>query len=46
MSECKFREARREDVGFLVEMLADDELGKVRESLESPLPRACYDALW
>lgn len=44
MSEYKFREARREDVGLVVEMLADDELGKARETLASPLPKAYYDA--
>jgi ribosomal protein S18 acetylase RimI-like enzyme len=35
------RRARREDVGVIVAMLADDPLGSARERLEDPLP-ACY----
>jgi GNAT superfamily N-acetyltransferase len=35
------RRARREDVGIIVAMLADDPLGKARERIEQPLP-ACY----
>jgi ribosomal protein S18 acetylase RimI-like enzyme len=35
------RRARREDIGVIVAMLADDPLGSARERLEDPLP-ACY----
>jgi ribosomal protein S18 acetylase RimI-like enzyme len=35
------RRARREDIGVIVAMLADDSLGSARERLEDPLP-ACY----
>ncbi len=33
-----FRKATRNDVSKIVEMIADDELGKTRENLQSPLP--------
>lgn len=42
--KIKFREASREDVETIVEMLANDKLGKLRENYESPLPQAYYDA--
>ena len=35
------RRARRDDVGVIVAMLADDPLGSARERLEDPLP-PCY----
>ncbi len=35
------RRARRDDVGVIVAMLADDPLGRARERLEDPLP-PCY----
>jgi ribosomal protein S18 acetylase RimI-like enzyme len=37
------RRARRDDVGVVVQMLADDPLGRGRERLEDPLP-PCYFA--
>lgn len=40
----KFRKAHRNDVSLIVEMLADDELGKQRENFQNPLPSAYYDA--
>ncbi|WP_421877391.1 GNAT family N-acetyltransferase [Marinoscillum sp.] len=40
----KIRRATREDVMFIVEMLADDELGSQREHYTDPLPHAYYDA--
>jgi ribosomal protein S18 acetylase RimI-like enzyme len=42
------RRARRDDVGAIVAMLADDPLGAARERLEDPLPAryfAAFDAL-
>ena len=38
------RRARREDVGIIVGMLADDPLGGGRERLEDPLPQSYYAA--
>jgi ribosomal protein S18 acetylase RimI-like enzyme len=35
------RRARRDDVGIIVGMLADDPLGRARERIEHPLP-PCY----
>lgn len=35
------RRARRDDVGVIVGMLADDHLGRARERIEDPLP-SCY----
>lgn len=36
--DVRFRRARREDLGAIVAMLADDALGAVRESATDPLP--------
>jgi ribosomal protein S18 acetylase RimI-like enzyme len=41
VSSIIIRPARRNDVGIIVGMLADDPLGRARERLEDPLP-ACY----
>ena len=41
ISSVAIRRARRDDVGFIVAMLADDPLGSGRERIEDPLP-ACY----
>ena len=38
ISPITIRRARRDDVGTIVAMLADDPLGSGRERLESPLP--------
>jgi len=40
----KFRKAKKEDVRFIVEMLANDKLGKLRENYNNPLPKKYYDA--
>nr|WP_267882919.1 GNAT family N-acetyltransferase [Planococcus massiliensis] len=42
--EIEFRNARREDVARIVEMLADDKLGRERERFETPLPASYYAA--
>ena len=39
-----FREATKEDVSSIVGMLADDELGKLREDFQDPLPDSYYHA--
>ncbi len=41
VSAVTIRRARREDVGVIVGMLADDPLGSARERIEDPLP-PCY----
>jgi ribosomal protein S18 acetylase RimI-like enzyme len=41
VSSITMRPARRDDVGIIVGMLADDPLGRARERLEEPLP-PCY----
>jgi ribosomal protein S18 acetylase RimI-like enzyme len=41
ISSVTIRRARRDDVGIIVGMLADDPLGSGRERLEDPLP-PCY----
>jgi GNAT superfamily N-acetyltransferase len=38
------RRARRDDVGIIVAMLADDPLGSARERIEQPLPAAYFRA--
>lgn len=40
----KFRKAIQQDVPFIVQMLADDELGKLRENYQDPLPGLYYEA--
>jgi len=44
ISSITIRHARRDDVGVIVAMLADDPLGSVRERLEDPLPAAYFRA--
>lgn len=39
-----FRKATKEDVPFIVQMMADDELGKLREDFKDPLPQQYYQA--
>ncbi len=41
ISQVTIRRARRDDVGIIIKMLADDPLGGTRERLEDPLPD-CY----
>jgi ribosomal protein S18 acetylase RimI-like enzyme len=42
--EVTIRRARRNDVGFIIAMLADDPLGGARERLEDPLPQTYLQA--
>ena len=44
MSEISIRKATREDLPYIVEMLADDALGQQREDYREPLPEAYYRA--
>ncbi len=39
-----FRKATKKDVPFIIEMLADDNLGRLRENYQDPLPQTYYDA--
>jgi GNAT superfamily N-acetyltransferase len=39
-----FRKATREDIPFIVKMLADDKLGEKRERFSDPLPNTYYSA--
>ncbi|THD63094.1 MAG: GNAT family N-acetyltransferase [Bradyrhizobium sp.] len=41
-SPVTIRRARRDDVGAIVRMLADDPLGRARERLEDPLPSSYF----
>ena len=44
VSPVTIRHARRDDVGSIIAMLADDRLGGARERLEDPLPQTYFDA--
>jgi ribosomal protein S18 acetylase RimI-like enzyme len=44
ISSITIRRARRDDVGIIVRMLADDPLGSARERLEDPLPLSYFRA--
>jgi ribosomal protein S18 acetylase RimI-like enzyme len=44
ISSITIRHARRDDVGVIVAMLADDPLGSARERLEDPLPPSYFQA--
>jgi ribosomal protein S18 acetylase RimI-like enzyme len=44
ISQVTIRRARRDDVGIIVKMLADDPLGGARERLEDPLPESYFKA--
>jgi ribosomal protein S18 acetylase RimI-like enzyme len=43
-ASVSIRRARRDDVGAIVGMLADDALGRARERIEDPLPASYFDA--
>jgi ribosomal protein S18 acetylase RimI-like enzyme len=43
-SKVTIRRTRREDVGVIVAMLADDSLGAARERIEGPLPQSYFTA--
>ena len=43
-SSVTIRRARRDDVGAIVKMLADDALGGPRERIEDPLPASYFAA--
>ena len=42
--ELIFRKAKKGDILNIVNMLADDELGSIREDYKVPLPKSYYDA--
>ena len=44
IASVTIRRARRDDVGIIVGMLADDPLGSARERIEDPLPPSYYRA--
>jgi ribosomal protein S18 acetylase RimI-like enzyme len=44
ISSIAIRRARRDDVGTIVRMLADDPLGKARERIEDPPPPSYFRA--
>lgn len=44
ISSVTIRRARRDDVGIIVKMLADDRLGSARERLDDPLPQSYFRA--
>ena len=44
ISSITIRRARRDDVGAIVRMLADDPLGSARERIEDPLPPGYHRA--
>ena len=39
-----FRKATIQDVPFIVQLIADDELGKLRENFQEPLPESYLNA--
>ena len=42
--QVSIRRARRDDVGFIIAMLADDPLGSARERFDDPLPESYFKA--
>lgn len=44
MSKLVLRDAKREDVRTIVNLLADDQLGRTREAIGDPLPDVYYQA--
>jgi ribosomal protein S18 acetylase RimI-like enzyme len=44
LTAVTIRRARRDDVGIIVAMLADDPLGSARERIEQPLPASYFRA--
>lgn len=39
-----FRKATKKDVPFIVQLIADDKLGKLRENYQEPLPESYFEA--
>ncbi|MBG6129059.1 GNAT superfamily N-acetyltransferase [Aquimarina sp. EL_43] len=39
-----FRKATQEDIPFIVQMIANDDLGKTRENYQIPLPKEYFEA--
>ena len=39
-----FRKATKKDVPFIVQLIADDDLGKLRENYQLPLPKTYFEA--
>ncbi len=44
MDDIVFRKATQKDVSFIVQLLADDKLGQLRENYANPLPQKYYEA--
>lgn len=42
--DIRFRKAQKEDISFIVEMLANDKLGANRENYDTPLPEKYFEA--
>ena len=42
--QMKFRKAIKDDVEWIVKMIADDELGKIRENFQVPIPAEYLEA--
>src|ERR1700720_241458 len=42
--QVTIRRARRDDVGFIIAMLADDPLGRARDLPDGPLPESYFKA--
>ncbi len=42
--KMEFRKATKNDISIIVEMIADDELGKKRENFQNPLPNEYLNA--
>jgi GNAT superfamily N-acetyltransferase len=40
----RFRKATRKDIAFIVQLIANDKLGQLRERFEDPLPKEYYEA--
>jgi GNAT superfamily N-acetyltransferase len=40
----RFRKATRKDTPFIVQLIANDKLGQLREKFENPLPKKYYEA--
>lgn len=44
MESMTIRRATKKDIPAIVEMIANDELGRLREDVQNPLPQKYYDA--
>jgi hypothetical protein len=45
LSNYENRKATEKDISIIIELIADDELGKLRENYKNPLPKEYFEVI-